>query len=663
MGVTAGSADDFLDELAAWAKNTARDLEDNSEDAALLHDLARDYLDCGGLAKLTPSDLRELLLSVFPRKITVRDQDDVSGVIPTMREVCCFLRDSGRIPHRMHRQLIDELDQIEPEFTGAVMDPANWGMAKTFTQAMIADGVDIEDPGAMQNWIASFGELPEERRRALTRHTQAALSGLTGGVEPEPDLELDDDAVLGLRPVRLAPRAELAAAARACPLLESARRLAAWLEPSRQLTATGALRLADAHALIAELGLAPPGTGDPAVDELVHLSRLGRLRSAREFIPLERLWIIAQEAGLAEAGGRRARPGQGLAALAAPGGDDGGHDGAVLELWSAAFTALLHPEFPTSGGPLSALLQNELLGMLTVLYGADKPLKVAELADMARSALTGQLGWMVTMAGAGSLVEEAVTSLIEGPVDAGAVDLADGSVSLSPLGVWGLHQLLRANGLPAPAIGDYAACDAAQMLGAIASYDEADGAAELALWVQRRGTAQAAADVAAVVLAGTPLQRMSGLDALGSLGEPGREAARKLVGEPGVGAITAMWLMSAGEDPQVEISAEDTLWVLADMGAAMLDTMPPGEAVVHLAADMTDADLTEQIAQLWRTDHPRTLDVLNAFADHYPDRTVAKAARKALFRARSRATAPSGTDPGPDRPRGRRKPAKRKRPR
>jgi hypothetical protein len=332
----------------------------------------------------------------------------------------------------------------------------------------------------------------------------------------------------------------------------------------------------------------------------------------------------------------------------------------VLEGWLAAFTALLDPEFPAPGGPLSFLLQNELLGMLTVLYGASEPLKVSELADMARSAFNGRLGWLVTTTGAEDLVDDAVTTLIAGPVDAGAAELADGSVALSPLGVWGLYQILRMNGLPAPAIGDYAGSDAAEMLGAIANYDQEDGAAELAGWVARRGTVQAAAEVAAVVLAGTSVQRMSGLDALATLGEPGREAARRLVGEPGVGALTAMWLMSVGEDPEAEISAEDTQWVLVDMGAAMLDTMPPGEAVHHLAEDVTTADLTEQITRLWRVDHPRTLDVLNAFADHYPDRSVAKAARKALFRARSSSTPHSAAPPPPDRPRGRRKPSNRK---
>jgi hypothetical protein len=678
VSVTARSTDDFLDDLAAWAKATAQDLDGNSEDAALLHDLARDYLDCPDLAELTPFDLRQLLLAVFPRKVTVSDPEDVNTVIPTMREVCRFLRDTGRIPRSRHDQLIGELDQIEPEFAGAVMDPGNWGMARTFTQAMIADGVDIGDDGAMQGWISGFSKLPDAHRNALTSHRQSALPpGLPDMVEPELDLDFDDEnVVLDLAPVRLAPEAELAAAARVCPLLEEARRLAAWLGPSRQLTATGALRLADARALIAELGLTSrdrptgrAGTGDAdvdaAVNELLHRIRLEQLRSARDFTPLERLWIIAQEAGLVEVAGRRARPGPRYAALA--NGGHSGQDAAALEGWLAAFTALLDPEFPAPGGPLSILLQNELLGMLTVLYGASEPLKVSELADMARSAFTGRLGWMVTMTGAEDLVEETVTTLITGAAEAGAAELADGSVALSPLGVWGLYQILRMNGLPAPAIGDYAGADATEMLGAIANYDQEDGAAELAGWVARRGTGQAAAEVAAVVLAGTSTQRMSGLDALGTLGEPGRDAARKLVGEPGVGALVAMWLMSVGEDPEAEISAEDTLWVLVDMGAAMLDTMPPGEAVHHLAEDVTAADLTEQIAQLWRIDHPRTLDVLNAFADHYPDRSVAKAARKALFRARSSATRPSAAPPPstaappPNPPRAQRKPGNRKR--
>ncbi len=673
--MTEESADVFLDELSAWAEKSTQDLEGSSDDAALLFDLAHDYLGCADLSELTPLVLRRLLLDVFPRKITVWEPEDAEAVIPTMREVFRFLRDTGRIPHAAYPRLVHELDEIEPQFADAVMDPSKWGIARTFAQAMIADDIDAEDPDAVQGWIGEYNERPDAERNLLPRDGQQwslplGLSGEAGSLfDEEPDGE---DGAADLSPVRLPPSAELAAAARACPLLASAQRLAEWLGPSRPLTGTGVLRLADARAVITELGLADAGceAGEARFT-------LDSLRSARDFVPLDRLWIVAQVAGLVDVEGRRARPGPHLGALAGQGGGDGGADGGgrtggaadapLLMAWSAAFLALVHPDFPAPGGPLSGVLQDELIGMLTLLYAADGPVELSDVADAAASQFPGGLRWATDLPGGEHLVQDAVTGLLAGPAEAGAVALTSAHAALTPLGLWGMHMILRAQGVPVHAIGDYAESGAAEMLSAIARYNQADHEAELAGWVERRSKEDAAAELAAVIAAGTPIQRMAGLDALGSLGPAGRDAAGRLVGEPGVGALTAMWLASVGENPEIELSHDEALWVLVEISAAALDTLPPLEAVKHLTEDADPADLAEQMAQLWCVDHPRTLDVLKAVADHYPDRVVAKAARKAIFRTRGRSAgpaappAPARGGERPDRSVGQRKSSKRKR--
>jgi hypothetical protein len=675
----AGTTDSFLEELATWAESTAQDVHGDSEDAELLCDLAHDHLGLD-LAELTPGDLRELLLRVFPRKVTVQDRADLDTVIPTMREVCGFLRDTRRIKPQQHDRLIRELDDIEPRFADAVMDPANWGMARTITQSMLADGIDVANQDDTTRWIDEYNAR-EAARRVITPSGQRSLlfdfaeigePGLPGIGEPEFDEDFDDeDAELDLAPVRLVPLDQLAAAARACHLLAEARRLSDWLGPSRQLTGTGALRLADARAIITEFGLGALRAGSD--DEGIYLeaarrSRLARLQSADDFVPLERLWIVAQLAGVVEVEGHRARPGPRLAALAHAdaGDDDGERDTGVLEAWLAAFAGLIHPGFPAPDGPLSSQLQDELLGMLTSLYAAAGPVDLSELAEEAISHFPG---WELASDEPGTPVESEVTALLAGPAELGAAEVTSGRVALTPLGVWGVHQILRTHGLPVRAIGDYAESDAAEMVTAIAGYDRDDGDAELAGWVERRGQADAAAEFAVVLKTGTSVQRMAGLDVLGSLGPAGRDAARSLVGEPGVGALAAMWLASIGEDPEVDVSAEDALWVLVDMCAAMLDTMPPGEAVQDVAEGAAHADFAGQIAELWRVDHPRTLDVLTAVADHHPDRAVAKTARKAIFRARSTSgghavpSVPARKGERPDRSRRRRKAGKRKHPR
>jgi uncharacterized protein YbbK (DUF523 family) len=41
------------------------------------------------------------------------------------------------------------------------------------------------------------------------------------------------------------------------------------------------------------------------------------------------------------------------------------------------------------------------------------------------------------------------------------------------------------------------------------------------------------------------------------------------------------------------------------------------------------------VAGLWEVDHPAVTDLLTAFSEHHPDPAVARAARKAAFKARS----------------------------
>ena len=42
------------------------------------------------------------------------------------------------------------------QFTDAVMDPKNWGMARSITHAMVSDGVDLADQDAVDSWIARY---------------------------------------------------------------------------------------------------------------------------------------------------------------------------------------------------------------------------------------------------------------------------------------------------------------------------------------------------------------------------------------------------------------------------------------------------------------------------------------------------------------------------
>ena len=135
--------------------------------------------------------------------------------------------------------------------------------------------------------------------------------------------------------MRLAPREELAAAARVAPLLRAARDVARWIGAGRPVTKAGRLRRPDAIAAATHLELIPA-----------------------EF---DAAWRVAVAARMLVLGEGRAEAGQRLEVLSSPAADD------VLGAWDAALAAILDAE--------------ELDGLATALYTVGAPVRIDALFE------------------------------------------------------------------------------------------------------------------------------------------------------------------------------------------------------------------------------------------------------------------------------------------
>src|SRR5271165_512792 len=208
----------------SWTKTTTRKLSGepgaDADELKTLLDLMRNYLGIDRPADLGPGDLEELLLRVYPRKITVFDRADTKDTIPAVRDFLAFLAESGGMTEDATRKLERELDRIAPRFADAVMDPANWGTARSFVQAMAADGVDMSDQTAVDRWIATYN---------------ARVDPVGAVFEPGEEYEDDGEDIdfkdaFGLPdqlpPIRLPAEAELAGMARGAPLIGQLQALA-----------------------------------------------------------------------------------------------------------------------------------------------------------------------------------------------------------------------------------------------------------------------------------------------------------------------------------------------------------------------------------------------------------------------------------------------------
>ncbi len=423
--------------------------------------------------------------------------------------------------------------------------------------------------------------------------------------------------------VRLAPREELAAAARVAPLLRAARDVARWMGPGRPITKAGRLRRADAVAAATHLELIPA-----------------------EF---EAAWRVAIAARMLVLGDGRVEAGDRRDVLAAPAADE------VLAAWDAALTVMLAAE--------------DLDGLATALYTVGGPVRMDALFDAylaaagarrrpqaagdeaaadeaaADEAAADEAAADEAVADEGAALSVALEALADlGVVELGADDLESDdpggnlTVTLSPLGIWGVHRRLRAQGWHVPVVGGGSRGDAAALLATLANCDVEDGEAEIAAWLADRTPRQAADELIAAASQGSPGLRGAGFAVLDRIGEDAVAAVRDALADPVLRAHAAVWLHEHGED--VELDRDDRAWLLVDLGAGLLEEADPQDVVAELLPDVPPDAQAELVAGLWRVRHPGVTDLLTALSDHHPDARVARAARKAAFKARSAASAP-----------------------
>jgi hypothetical protein len=209
---------------------------------------------------------------------------------------------------------------------------------------------------------------------------------------------------------------------------------------------------------------------------------------------------------------------------------------------------------------------------------------------------------------------------------------------LSPLGVWGVHRRLLDQGWHVPVLGAADRDGAVGLLTTLASCDAEDGEAKIGAWLVSRSPTQAAVELIAAAADGTPGLRGAAFAVLDRIGTPAVAAVRAAMAEPLLRAHAAVWLHEHGEE--AELGPADRAWLLVDLGAGLLEEADPRDVVAELLPDVAPDAQAEIVAGLWQVRHPAVIDLLTTLSEHHPDAGVARAARKAAFKARSARAAP-----------------------
>lgn len=621
-----------IEELVGWAEQAERSGRrpgGDADEARLLLGLLRDHMGIG-LPDLAEGDLGELLLEVYPRKVTVLEAEDADGVIPTVRDMLAFCRDTGKLSNAKAARLETELEEIEPRFTDAVMDPANWGMARSLVQSMAADGVDFSDQASVDRWISDYnGGLPGSGGLGAAGHAGV------GPYEEKVDLAEAFGLPDRLPPLRLPEDSELAEAARASVLLNRARRLADWVGDKREIVDGYDLAPSDAAEAADALGV--------SADELAYV------------------WHFADHAEFLSFHDTYVTPGP--AAEDWPAADDD----EVLDAWQLALSealscGLFNGMDPDEQTTWNLDFDGAGIAIVTMLFlSRTDGIPAAELRGMIREAATAGFSpdladesWLACTEEHG----DPAVVLLGRLRDLGAIephepseDDAAGSVArpddevvrLTPLATWALRSQLAEAGVDVPLLPPVQRMTAADLIALADGGTEQEADTELTAWVELRGAEAAADELLQAAATGSAADRLFATALAARIGAAAEPRWRRALDDPRLRphAKIALAQLAGTEPPNapagLEPTPEDLAWLLTDTIAAACDDLEPGDIADQLRESLPPGERPQDLLELmWRLPHPDVVDVLTLVGDHHPDKKVAKTARKAVFKARSR---------------------------
>jgi hypothetical protein len=617
MAVASDRVEAALQGFTRWAREAPQKLsgdpDADAEELRLLLGLLRDDVGVDDPADLGPGDLSELLLVAYPRKVTALDAGGTAGSVQALRDLLAFLADTGALAPTAAKRLGRELDEVAPRFADGVMNPKNDNL----------EDFDLEDDFGLDDDDFSLKEafgLPDR-----------------------------------LPPVRLPPEAELAAMSRAAPLLGRARGLAEWLVPGRGITEDLELTVQDAIAAARELGIPVPVKAGPGPEPLPGMPEPAAVTSMREVPELAQLWDIAIDAGFLDLdlAGDRADPGVDMAHW------PGGTDEEVLEVWSMTLPSVVNrleddAEFDDSGGRLLDFTGVGWALMVMLYLARGEGLPVREASEMIREAATDELAprqakesWRAWTEAHGDPAEYLLgmlreLSAISLPDQARDEDVEDGPVArLTPLGGWAMRELLLEDDVEIPLLPSPDQMTAPDLLAATEGLDEEEFKAEMAAWLELRSPDVAADELLTAAAAGGPAERLLAVAATQTLGAAAEPAWRDALARPELRpyAKFALTEIAGGEPgitmlPGLEPEAADIGWMLIDTLAVM--SGDPDELPQRIRDAIPAGQEQQAFDAISLSPHPDAAVVLTLIGKHHPDKQIAKAARKAAYRASSR---------------------------
>ncbi|GLX02601.1 hypothetical protein [Microtetraspora sp. NBRC 16547] len=433
--------------------------------------------------------------------------------------------------------------------------------------------------------------------------------------EEEDEFEDDEDESLGdfepfadeiadLPTIRMRPDSELAAAARGVTLIAQARDLAAWVGSGRKVGEDTLLTEEEVKEAVRTVGLSDAQT----------LWNLWNLAIDLEFIAPDDDDTVSVDPDTA----------------AWPFEDDDD----VLDAWLLGLHSVDYGDPELDDDDLTLALSGLTRALLIRVLVNGGSRSVGELREELTEAVSeyDDLG-----ADAWAAAGDPLAPVLAWLTGYGMVTVEDDEVRLTPLGTEGVVHLVDDADIDIDARPAIDAMSALDLLSLSADLPEEEADAEFTAWLALRDPAQAAAELLAAAAEdeADALVRVQAASLVGSLGEVAVPAWTDALKEPSLRPYAATHLAQLDVEDAPEPTQADTHWLILDMW-----TISAGLGRAEFVSSLHDIGPAQQIIGLldviWKVPHPHLEELLEAVDEAHPDKQVGKAAKRALFKARSR---------------------------
>jgi hypothetical protein len=364
---------------------------------------------------------------------------------------------------------------------------------------------------------------------------------------------------------------------------------------------------------------------------------------------------LAEEAELVERDGEDLAPGEDAEWL-----DDLADDGDALDAWEYAFAEVLDLtlEAADDSDPIVAPdldLEGHGPGLVMRLFLSWRDgVQITELAGAFKEAATADLEeeeadrqWQAWVDAHGDPLR-----LLLGQLERlGAVAVTDDAARLEPLGIQAVHSKLERDGLLVPVLPAPDMMTPDDLVLVFMHGSEEDLEAELASWTDSRGEEQAARELLAFAAGANAAARTAAVTFVSRLGQAAEPAWREALNraelrcyaKPQLAQLAGLHPESADLPAELQPERADVAWLIADTFGpfSRLDLgkerFPFDFAELQRVSGLEKPD--EVFEAIARLDHPDAEAVLAMIGKHASDKTTAKAARRAAYKASTRRAA------------------------